>query len=288
MDSVIVVLGTAVFAFVLIKSLFGFLAWLFPESDRYYRANLDNFFVFLDDLSLYGIGHQVLVRLFEGVRALFKRRYTALGLFCLASFVLNVAIFVLVTMDVINQYFWFSEWDFKELHDSIERTDWAIFATLILLVGLLATLFDLLSLGVTFTLLGWASRSKNLSTLSAHLLLDILIAIAACLWAYAILSLVIQFYYDELWQNVAIYATEATNSPEERASDVARYLQPTLSATLKEVSGLWLVIIWMGISTALPTLLYLLVLVPITLLRAIPKFAQKGISRIAYLRLPPG
>lgn len=283
MESIFIILGTALFAFALIKTLFGFLAWLFPEADDYYRTNLDNFFILLDESSLYDIGHRVLVRLFEGVRELFRRRYTAIGLFCVASFVLNITIFVFVTMDVINQYFWFSEWDFEELYDSIERTGWAIFLTLILLVGLLATLFDLLSLGVTFTLLGWASRSKKLSTLSAHLLLDIVVAIAACMWAYAILSLVIQFYYDELWQNVAIYATEATNSPEEQASDVARYLQPTLSATLNEVSGLWAVIIWMGISTALPTVIYLVVLIPVIALRATPKYVQAGISRIVYL-----
>lgn len=282
MEATLIVLGTAVFVFALLKALFSFLAWLFPEADRYYRANLDAFFELLDESSLFEIGHRTLVRLNDSIRALFKRFYLACGVFCAVSFIINTSIFVLVSMDVINAYFFFDDWSFEDLLMSIERAGWTKFVAMILLVGLLGALFDLFSLGITLSLLNRASRSRALLTLNAHLLLDIAVAIVACFWAYGILSLVIEVFYDELWQNVAAYATSATN-PVKQAEDVARYLQPTLAATLDVVSGLWSVIIWLGISTALPTIVYLIVLLPILVTRAAPNAVQRGVSRIVYL-----
>ncbi len=195
---------------------------------------------------------------------------------------MNVGVFTAASISVIDSYFTFSSWDYADLHASIERSGWIDFLAAILLVGVLGTIFDLISLSITLHLLERASHSKTSFTLAAHLGLDIVIAVVACLWAYGILDIVIRVYYEELWENVAIYASSA-DDPGERARDVAVYLRGTLSETLNVVGGLWSVIILVGFSAALPTVVYLLILIPILALRAVPTFAHRGLSRVVFL-----
>lgn len=272
MEGVLVVLLTAVFVFSLMKAAFGFLAWLYPESDEYYRSNLDSFFEALGKHTLFELGIGVLDRLHDAARRLISNPLKAVAVFAALSFVLNVVVFGLSSMDVISSYFFFDDWGFEDLLVSIDRAGWLPFLAMILAVGALGTLFDLVSLYATLVLLRWARRSKSAMTLTFHLALDVVLAILACLWAYGILDMVIRVFYDELLLNVSEYA-----------DDTSRYLRPTLGETLEVVDGLWYVVIWVGISASLPTIVYLLVLLPIMFLRAVPGVVQRGLSRVVYL-----
>ena len=265
------ILVTAVFFFVVVKTLFYFLGWLFPEADQTYRKHLDSFFDLLDKRSLFELGHITLVRLILIVEKLFNRPVRGFLFVGVISFLLNDLVFVLVSMSVIDSYFIFSDWGIADLQESIEKAGWLRFSGMMLLVGLLGTIFDLFSLAVTLTLLRWASQAKTLLRLSTHLGIDILLATISCMWAYAILDITIRLYYDQLLPIVSDYA-----------SDVDDYLGETLWATLNVVQEMWYVVIWLGISAAFPTILYLLVLLPILFLRVLPNTLQKMLSRVVY------
>ena len=94
MDTVIIVFGTAVFIFAVVKALFGFLGWLFPEADETYRTQLDSFFDLLGDHSLFELGHIVLVRFIRTVQKLFKRPIRSYIVVAVISFIVNDIVFV--------------------------------------------------------------------------------------------------------------------------------------------------------------------------------------------------
>lgn len=158
----------------------------------------------------------------------------------------------------------------KDLLREIEKAGWPYFLGLTLLIGLLGMTFDLLSLAITLTLLRWASRAKNLLVLSVHIGIDIIVAIASCTWSYIIIDFIIRAFHNRLL-------------PIFKAHSGLKYLKETLWATFDVAPEMWYVVILLGISASLPTILYLVVLVPIMFLRTLPQIIQKGLSRVVFL-----
>lgn len=272
MEDLLIVLGTAVFCFALVRILFGFLAWLFPEADDLYRARLDAFFDRLDETPIFEVGRDVLQRLILPVRRFFARRLRAYAVVGLVSLVLNAAVFVAASAWVIGFYLW-DESGLDAVLWAAGQADPLDVVGLVLLVGLLGAVFDLLSLAVTLYLLNKASLAKNAGALVEHLGIDVVIAAVSCLWAYAIFDIVLRLYYEQL---VPFWAAYTDDQPEQ-------YLRPTMWDTLQVSEQLWYGVIWLGISVSLPTLIYLAALLPVLALRIIPRAVQRGLSRVVYL-----
>jgi hypothetical protein len=97
-------------------------------------------------------------------------------------------------------------------------------------------------------------------------------AITVTVSEWSSLNMVIRVFYQELLMNVSAYA-----------DDTSRYLRPTLAESLEVREGLWYVVIWAGVSASLPTAVYLPVLLPLKLLRVVPRALQHGLSRVVFL-----
>ena len=264
---------TAIFVFGVAKTFFYLLGWLFPEADKTYRKHLDSFFEFLDDYSIFELGHLILIRFVQIVEKLFRRPIRGYLAFGAISFVLNDLVFIITTNNIVlSSESIFDEWGIEDLQGIIEELGWIVFWSMMLLVGFLGTIFDLISLAVTLTLLRWASQAKSPLLLLVHLVIDILVATISCLWAYVILDFTIRLYKKQILSIV-----------EDRSDNPGGYIGDTLWTTLDGVENLWYVVIWLGVSVALPTILYLVVLLPVLILRVLTPALQKALSRVVFL-----
>ncbi len=272
MNTILITLGAAVFFFAIIKTLFGFLAWLFPEADTY-RAQLDSVIDMLDTHSIFEVGRLVLRRAISPVQQFFSRRLRGYLTIGVISLLLNGVVFVLASTAAIAYYFSFFSDGIDATVSSIETAGVLNFTGMTILVGLLATAFDLLSLTVTMYLLTQASLAKTSRSLASHLGVDLLVATVSCMWAYGILDITLHLYYEQMLPYVDHFSFGSPDS----------FIRVTLWETLKVSKAMWYVVLGLGISAALPTVLYVIALIPILLLRVTPPFVQRGLTRVLYL-----
>ena len=266
------VVATAVFVFGLVKWVFGALSWLFPESDEITRIGLDNAVDTLDRKSLFEIGRGLLRKLLLPVLHLIREKknivYLSLGLI-----LLNTVTFLVCAGLMISTHFASIQGGVAATWSSVVGAGIGNFTAMSLLVALLAGFFDLASLAITVFLLLRAVRATTGWTLTKHLILDILVAIVACLWAYGILSLTVSTFYNDMLPQVIEWSR---GNPD-------RFLLPTLSETLNANPRVWFVVIGLGLSACFPTLIYLIVVIPFLLLRVLPNSLKHGIAKVIYL-----
>lgn len=273
MDSALIALGAGVFVFAIMRTLFAFLAWLFPEADAGHRRQLDHMFDALDRHSLFDLGQITLVRLMKPINRFFSRSprsYVIVGAF---SFLQNAIVFTVVSTLVIASHFWMLSWGIQATVESVEKAGLLNFSAMNILVAILGTAFDLFSLRVTILLINWATSARTGSLLSAHLAFDLIVAAVSCMWAYVMLDITLRTFYPQIVPYVSDYAGGSPGA----------YMAPTLWETLQVNPEVWYIVVGLGVSAALPTIIYLLALFPVVSLRAIPKRVQAVLGRIVFL-----
>lgn len=262
----------AVAIFVIIKMIFRFYAWLFPHLDRIHREHLKSMTNELAKKSLFCLGQLVLIRILEPVNRAFFRPARGYLLIGIVSLILNMVVFTAASTAVITTHFWSVSEGLRATFDSIRSEGWTIFFGGNVLVGALGVLFDLLSLAVTLALLRRASVVTTGRALIGHMSIDLLVAAVSCMWAYVILAFTIGAFYEQILPHVVRFSG---GYPED-------YLSRTLWETLRVNPAMWYVVIGLGVSAALPTAIYLVVLLPVVILRFIPRRLQDFLNKILY------
>lgn len=155
---------------------------------------------------------------------------------------------------------------------SIRNAGWARFLGMNVLIGLLGPIFDILSLVITLMLLTRASSAETGVALIAHLCVDFLIATIACMWDYGVIDLTLRQYYTQMLPYVSFFSF---GFPQ-------HYMRETLWLTLEVNPAVWYVVIGLGISAALPTIIYLLALLPVLFLRIISGFIKTFLVGVVF------
>ena len=270
MIDLIAVLVYATASFIVVHILFGVISWIYPDSDQIYRSNLDRAIEEIDQKTFFDLGKCLLIRLVEKIGKL--RLRVAIPLVLIGSFLLNVIVYFTTISVVTSTHFAESFGGYDAVFESILAANIVDLLVMIMLVGSLGTIFDCLSLGITVWLIYRASIATTARSLLSHVGVDLVVALVAIAWAYAILTLTLQYFYEELQPLVRVYA----------GSFADRYLRPSIGSTLEVNPGLWYVVIGLGLSTAVPTMIYLLVLAPLLSFRLIPRRIQEFISLILF------
>jgi len=269
-ESIVVYL---LFLFLILTVIFSFFSWwVFPESDRIYRNNLDALFDKMTERSLFEIGRSILRRLLDPIQRFFTHRvrgYLIVGGF---SLVLNAVVVSVGTTAVIATHFSIGSEGVDATISSIRNAGWVRFLGMNVLIGLLGSIFDILSLVITLMLLTRASSAETGVALIAHLCVDFLIATIACMWAYGIIDLTLRQYYTQILPHVYVFSHGFPQL----------YVGETLWLTLKVNPAVWYVVIGLGISAALPTIIYLLALLPVLVLRIIPGFIKTFLVGVVF------
>ena len=275
METYAVAFAIAGSVFVIFKIAFGFLAWLFPESDTTYRSQLDALFDLLDSYTLFELGHSFLQRIVSRIQSLLENKKTVFAIIIIGSLLFNaiVALAGIATVSAYNAYS-FGPWvdnysDFwgAFLNMPILKSFGTIF-----IVGVLGTIFDFISVLITLVLIRMASRAKSIASLLFHIGIDILVTAISLIWAYFAFTIILDWAYQDILKVIVDFEM-----------DPADFIHQTMAGTLAAVPELWYVIIGFGLSTALPTLGYLSVLLGLLILRIIPSDLQKFFKKIVFL-----
>lgn len=264
------VLGCAITSFILVQVLLRIISWIYSDSDQIYRSNLDRLIDEIDEKSFFELGKCLLIRLVTKIKKLSLR--TMIPLILVGSFFLNVIVYLTTVAIVTSTHFLEFSSGIHAVLQSILVANIADFLIMNILIGLLGTIFDCLSLGLTLWLIYRASITTTARSLLTHLGVDLVVAAFAVAWAYVILSLMLQSYYDQIKPLVEEYA----------GLWAFRYLQPSAESTLMVNPDLWYVVIGLGLSTTIPTVIYILALAPILSFRLIPRRIQSFISLILF------
>ena len=141
-----------------------------------------------------------------------------------------------------------------------------------MLVGLLGSVFDAVSLTVTYYFVKRAAAARSAAGLVGVLSADLSVASVSCAWAYMTISYTLRTYYEQILPIVREYSFGAPH----------HFVARTLWGTLEVNPAMWFVVIGLGLSAALPTVLYLIVLLPALALRLLPKQAQHGLGKVVW------
>ena len=255
-------LALAAFIFLVIKSLFALLGWYSRDgSDVLYRRHLDALVDKLETLTLFEVGHAYVQRWVLRVRGLlhtFKRpRLTIIGVF----FCINLICFYL-GMFIIRPLF--------DYVDFISPN--------VLTVGLGLTaggvVFDILSIAVTWWLVKRAVASLKFFKMIGHILLDLFVAVIAIFWVFFLVTIITLAGEFTMADLSILYSSPQT---------LFILLGRIFFGEKNVYYMLRVLILIMGASAALPTLTYLVFLIPLVLFKLTPQWVHKIGSKMIYL-----
>ena len=269
--SAVLVLQLASVVALLIGGLLALIQWLMPDADGVHREKLGAGLKALNATRPFDLGVLVLQRAVKRVHSLFARPVltyaVVIGLGALANVLVpGVALAVVVWKNAEGGFGDdFTGWQFIA---EIVKVHGGSLAGAVWIVAVLGSIFDGVSLGVTYHLLRRAARASTVRGLLALLALDLLVAAIAWVWAYATFALALRLYYDELAATVGLFGC------------VECYIQKTVVGTLRANWGVGIPIVGLGVSAAIPTMLYGAVLWTIVGLRVTPKWIQTFLVKI--------
>ena len=261
-------LGVAVFAFILTKLLFSFLAWyLHDEGDKAIKEKLADVWVKLDDLVVKDGVFHIVEKLLKQLRRYLSSPYKIWLYIFLIGFVLN-------GLSAFSGYFlWsFNEYPDKSFVDILNLSvsyysssfDKVMYVTyLTLFVSVIGASVDMLSLLVTWKLLNHAIKRRVMSVFYVHIVADLFLMSVSVLWAYCVLLIAAAYIngYSVLDFFITMDGTEFRN----------------LFDTFFDYS------IVMGASSVLPTLLYVSLIAIILLMHWMPQWLRGFLRKVLYL-----
>lgn len=260
-------------AFIFLKYLFRFYAWVYPEADTIYRRHLDRLVDQLDEQSLFHIGKSVIDRIKNRIDSQ-RSRPIIFGLkVVLVSVFLNVLVFVVTLVLTISSHFSDVAQGIRAILSTIENAGWGYFLLMNSMVGVLGTTFDLISLTVTLIIMEKARTVNTGKGLAGHLVIDVFLAVLSCAWAYVCFDIMHRAFREPILPTVAEFTWGFTGM----------YIGETPLDTLRVNPSMWYLIFASGASGALPSIAYLVVLTPILMLRIVPRIVQRCLSRIVFL-----
>lgn len=260
--------------FTVLKICFSGLAYLFQEADRVHRQQLDLAFDALNRHTLFDLARITLLRVLEPIDHFFQKGRQAWGAIVFLSLVQNAIVFTVVATAVIATHFQLPLLGIGSVLFSIREAGLLKFTAMNAIVATLGMAFDVFSLWVTLVLVRRASVANTARALSKHLLIDGVVALLSCTWAYVMLSIALAFFYSNIYANVDYFSGGSAH----------RFIATTLWSTLSVNPAMWYVVVGLGISAALPTLVYLAALGPVIALRIVPRGVQNFVS-LVILRL---
>lgn len=249
------------------KLFFGFLGWFSQENgDRLYRAKLDHVWDRLHRMSPFDVVHRALARIARKVSGLLRMRRGLVGM----------ALFIVGINSVCVAF------AFHLLGLQISRAP-CKFMALLLVTLLIPMIVDVASLRITLALIRRAGASLSWARTLVHVVIDVVAAyvfIILCSVAFTLAVMTVEPGWQEL-------ATEAQKEylAKQDLDEVQRAIGSLQAFFAPEVAVDVLIVVGMlvGGSAALPTLLYLLVLISLVLLRAIPRWWESRIRHAIYL-----
>lgn len=272
MEALAYAVAALVFAFCGIKVFFLFLAWLFPEADKLHRNQLDVAFDVLDRHTLFELGRITLLRVLEPVEHFIRKGWIAYEAIVFVSLAQNAIVFTVASTAVIATYFQSSLVGVGAVLFGIYEGGVLKFCALNGIIAVLGMAFDVFSIWVTVVLIRGASVAATGGSLVKHLVIDAVVAILSCTWAYVMLAVGLRTYYVPIYDEVQKLS----------GGEAHRYMASTLLGTLSVNPTMWYVIVGLGISAALPTLAYLTALVPVIALRLVPLPVQNLLKLIVF------
>lgn len=271
---ILTALASFCFVFAVSKALFSFLGWLFPESDAKYRNHLDSIFDQLDSYNLFGLAHSYFNRISFNIRKLFENKYRVYLIIIAVSFFINASTALASLAFVVGAQFYLStrlEGLYSFWTSFMKLPVDKIFGS-ITVAGFLGSFFDMISVFITIALIRRASRAKKLKSIFLHINVDVVVAVISLMWAYYIFTLIYGWVYEDVLQ---IFHTFGINP--------RPHIAGTPGGTLTKTPELWYVIIFYGISTTVPTIIYLSILIILLILRFIPDSFQRFLNKIVFL-----
>lgn len=258
------VIGGLVFA--VFKLLFGFLGWFSRDvKDKLYQDRLETVWLQLQEYSLADIVHIGLDRLVNRVRETFSSKRNALVWFVLFSLVINF-FSCLIAWTIMGVYLDAGR-TFKVILDVVKMFIFLLplkLCFITIATTLLGSIFDLISILITWYFIKSAARVRSIIRTLRHLAIDSFIAVMASLWAFVCLM---------LWNILSegIDFSDLLNIP--KAS--------FLIIVNKMAGGIFIIVT--GISAAFPTIAYIFIGLVSLAAHFTPKPVHRFISRIIYL-----
>lgn len=266
LSTVLVPLSVAVFAFLLMRFFFKFIAWFYPELDKATRAKLDEIFLLMHGRTFFAIGHFFFFRLDIRLSKLFERRRNYLTL-ALLFFALNAAV-IYSSFFVLCTYHIYADWTDGDttMWEYIARFGWHNL-TALLMMGVLGGSFDLLSFWISRRLIAHAARVRSVRRILTTILCDLFAAALACCWGLLVVVVIL-----------------GTLEPSMRTvmDNPDRYLGDHFLHTLEVNPQLWWTIVASGVSCAIPTIAYFFLGSLLLLARACPSFIYRFLTRLVF------
>ena len=259
-----------------------FSEWLADEGkDRARRRGLETVVEELNRKTPFEVSQFVIIRLAERMRFFLRRPLLTYGVVVAFGMALNAAMPGVLLYSVVMSHMPSSPLELffapREVLQLLEdgllvfvRDHWLSLAGGVAIVVVLGGLFDAISLAVTHRLICLAAATQRTFVLVRFLFVDVLIAGLSWVWAYATIAFALRTYYPEIVNTVGRYAGDF----------VEDYVTCTLWGTLQVNSGVWYVVVALGLSAAFPTILYLITMLLLLAFRMCPPWPQKFLVRL--------
>lgn len=256
-----VALGT----FGLLKGLFLFVGWYTRDhEDHTLRRRLDELVSALDNYSQLELASGFFRRLTRRIRETWVHRKRPVILFIAFSAASNLATLILLIEGYARLENDVS--GLELLHDA--ATGFSMTTMLLLgamIVGL-PTLFDLVSLWFTWKLIGAAARDTSLLRIGSHIVLDLVIAATAVFWSLAVFV-------------VAEHLVASASGGRFLAAHVPMLQYPSIILQrIVERPGYLLSVSALGITSAFPTLMYIMLASFLFLVLVSPRWLRLRLS----------
>lgn len=282
---------TAASLFVIIKVLFSFVGWFISdEGDSFVRQQLDVYWERLENYSLSDLVHQTLTNLVFRVReTVRKTKHAVLKLLALA-FAINF-ISVALTFPLVEIGLSFSSKNYIStallLLVDIENSPEIIPQMTAMLIGLafMGMVFDIFSVYVTWFLIRRAAAFKSLISAFSHLAIDVVVAIAACFWVmliYTFYLVMVDEGFTDTFDKIDFILNHTLDvtleiTKEILSGDLIQYL------FLEKGNEMYLATVIVGISAAIPTLAYTILVALSIIAHLTPRWFHQFLSRCIFL-----
>lgn len=264
------ILTKAAIAFIFVEAFFTWLGWYTKhESDHLYRKHLDGLWDRLQSLTFYETLHLFFGHLVRRIDSTFSRARGVWPFFVCSSVFINFVcvIGILETYARLEKH----ESSWRYLFEIGERSAIVPLLVVISAIILLCSLPDIFSLWITWKLILRASRDSSVKMILAHILVDIVLAFTALVWAFLI------FAYAE--QVLGFFFGRAAFRG---ATSIMGYLILMLRGLVQR-PGLAVAIVLLGLNSALPTVLYLVTGIILLMAYLAPDRVRRVVSRILFL-----
>ena len=255
-----------------LKMLFKMISWVFQELDGVYRDHLDRIIDRLDQRSVFSIGKSIISRMVGRINPYLSRPLLFYSMVGFTSLILNSVTYAIALVLAVSTHFPSFSSGFSAVLLTVARAGLVNFVLMNTLVGILGAVFDIVSLAATLWLLNRVRFVRTGASLIGHLCVDAIVGFISLMWAYLVLDLTLHMFYDQMLPFVTVFSIGAPGD----------FIQKTAADTLVVNPVLWWLIVAVGITAALPSVVYLAVLLPVVVLRIVPTHIQKALSLILF------